>query len=471
MKILLVIILFILINCSNNSNTSSGTEIGNGYVSAIVTDIDGVPVANAKVTLLSSNHLPSVLDSQLTDETGSFKFKSSLDTIVNILISKDEMSFFTDSISPVVDSIDRDTFTITKSGCLALFVDDSIKYADQRLYLSGTGLSVLSSEMVKAGEHWLINFTGIPEIEQGQIVIENNDTVKSFTGHFSIASGGSQNVLGGISWSQYSLPSIPLVSLAGWDDYLWWGGSTTILKIKNGTSINTYNADSFFNFTNLTATAMGVAGTFWLANDKGGLGYITSSGYYAMIPEASCTSSIKSVTPDWSIDEGNGIAKNGSVAENYFYTDTKFTQLKASNNGTHWAATDSGKIYHIVDSSSAVILTKDNGLPGDSVLDMAIDTDSSLWVITESTILKISDSNIVEVPVFQGVALTNVKFVEVNYKGVWFASDSTLYILLDNTVYPINWDGVSFGGSKINSIYSHLEGSCWLVTNSGLFQF
>ncbi len=471
MKYLFVIILFILINCSNDTTISSGTEIGNGYISAIVTDTNGVPVSNAKVNLLSKEFIPSLLDSKTTDETGYFSFMTSTDTAVNILISKDGMSFFNDSIYPVADLIANDTFSLTKSADITIIIDDSIEYADERLYLSGTGLSVHSSEMTKMGEHWSINFTEIPEIKQGQVVIENGDSVKSLTGYFDISPGESQNVLGGISWNQYSLPSTPLVSLAGWDDYLWWGGTTTILKIKNGTTTNTYDADSFFTFENLTATAMGNDGTFWLANDKGYLGYITKSGYYAMIPEAACTSAIISITSDWCIDTGNGIVQNDTGTGNYFFTESKFTQIINDNSGSVWAATNSGAIYHIYDSVNAAILTNIDGLPGDSILDMAISSDSILWVVTEGSLLKISNSNTVEIPVLQGASITDVKFIAVNGQGVWLASDSTLFILLDNTVYPIDWDGVPFIGSELTAVYSHSEGSFWLVTDSELFEF
>lgn len=470
-RLILIILIFLFMGCSTDNSISSGTEIGNGYLSAVVVNTNGEPILNAKVTLLTTKEIPKTIDTLRTVSFGSFNFVSEVDTIINILIQKDTLSLFLSNLKLSAKPTSIDTFIIKPSGSFSVVVEDSSMYADETFFISGTGISENSSSLVKDGEHWLLTFENIPEMDRGQIVLFMNDSVENFSGSFSVTSGYSEIILGGISWKECALPANPLISIAGWKNRLWWGSDTTIFEIENGAIANTYMSDSIFTFENLTATTIGVDGTFWLANNSGYIGYITTTGYNRMIPTPSCTSSIISMTPGWSIDMGNGIAQNDTAEGKYFFTNVKFTKVIAGLDSSVWATTDEGEIYHIYDSSNAIILTTLEGLPGDSILDIASTSNGDLWVVTESTVLKISNSNVVETPTFQGESLTNVKFVEVNSKGVWFASNSTLYILLGNTIYPINWEGISFNGSELIKIHSHIEGSFWLVSDSGLFEF
>lgn len=466
-----LILTFSLWSCSTNDSVSSGTEIGNGYLSAVVITANGEPVVNAKVTLLTNKDIPESLDTLRTKSLGDFSFISDFDTIINLLVQLDSLSLFVDSFELSTDPNSIDTFIVKSSGNLSLVVKDSSKYIDEKFYIRGTGIYKTAYDLVKDGEHWILNFDNVPELNRGQILLSANDSVESFSGTFNITSGSTEKFVEGVSWEEYSLPSINLVSLAGWERRLWYCSSDSILEIEDGTFTNSYASDSNFTFGNLTATTIGEDGTFWLANDKGFIGYITQSGYHAMIPTPSCTTSIISVTRYWCVDKGNGIAQNDTAYGKYYYTEAKFTQIISDYSSGVWAATDGGDIYHIIDSSKATVLTTVDGLPGDSILDIASASNGELWVVTLSSILKISNSNIVEVPSMLGETLTDIRFVEVNKEGVWFASENTLYVLIDNTVYPINWDGVSFNGSQLVDIYSHVTGSFWLVSDNGLFEF
>lgn len=469
-KMLIIVVFILLVGCSSDDTISSGTEIGNGYITAIVVNAEGLPVDNANVFVLSSEAIPERLDSLETDGHGMFSFKGNSDSVVNVLISKDSLKSFTRSFLLSFDSLAVDTMIVKPVGGTSLIIEDSAKYAGAEFFLTGTGLSVFASEMVRHGEHWILRFSNIPEMDSAQIVFSSMDSIVKLSGTFDIISGESINVLEGIRWKEHSLPSIPLVAITGWKDRLWWAGSTEVLRLEDGIIYEAFPSDSFFDFENLTSVTTGIDGTFWFANDNGYIGFILESSYTGILPTPSCTSSILSLTQNWAIDQGSGIVANDTAGAKYMFVDTKFTRLMPDSFGGVWASTDDGRVYHIIDSTQFSVFTTSDGLAGDSILDIAVTEGNDLWVVTESSIVKILFSGVVEIPTWSGVPGLKIISVEVNKRGVWFNTNTGLYVLLGNSIYPINWSGVPFSGKTISTTYSHYNGSFWLINEDALYK-
>lgn len=462
------LLLFLFFGCSNDNTIGSGTEVGNGYIAAEVINSDGLQIKGANIIILSSDDLPDTLASDVSDDIGRFVVKRPVDTMVSVLIFKDSLSFFIDSLYPTVDSINKNIFILKKSSKLNIVVTDSSEFVGSNIFISGTGISVNSSEITKSGEHWIVTFNNVPEISRVQIIKLSNDSVEGLTGSFNINSGEDKNIVGDIIWRKFDKPQQPLVSLSGIGDKLWWCSDSVVLEFKNGEILNSYYSDDFFNFNKLTTTAMGIDTTLWLANNNGFIGYITKSGYYAMIPSQICTSSIISLTANWSIDLGKGINKNDSLSSGYLFTDDKFTKIINDKSNGVWASTDDGRIYHIYSNGTSDLYTAVEGLPGDSIYDIELDLDGILWGITVSSVFKILKSGVVEIPVIQGEILTSVNLISINDNGIWFASQNELFILKDNTAYKINWIDEIL---NIESTFSYANGSYWVVSNDGLYEF
>ena len=477
MKKLLILLtsLISLIGCTGGS-LSSGTEIGNSYVAATIANNRGNTIGGAVVKLLSHDDIPAIIDSVVTDSTGIFHFKVASNRDYNLIVSTDSSAYFMSKIALYKDSISTDTITTEPTGSLVVIIEDSINTTNREFYIAGTGISLSTSDLLFNDGRWLLTFSDLPAINEIKVLEKISSKVTDFTGKFSIIPNENRVVLGDVRWDRYSLLSTPLVGLGGIGDTLIWASDSSISKIVKGEVKETLLSSATFNFKSITSSSMGGDSTFWIANKSGGLGYILDFTTYGMVSSTPMSSSINSlaVTENgrWFFTTENGgvttYTNKSTKVWDTMFVGINFSEVVNGSNNSVWVTTN-GKLYHISDLFESTIVTAVDGLTGDSILDIAF-IDDKLWVVSKSGVRTVSTSGTVETPRISGVSLIGLNSVTGNKKGVWFTSDTDLYLLQNSTLYGINWNGVSFSGYTITDCYSDGGESLWLVSEVGLYK-
>lgn len=136
--------IFGLINCSDNSNLSGGTTIGNPHtISGIIVDSIGNAIPNLRLNLLPADYNPlSDITSDNTTETGDLGEYEIIDVydgkyVLNATLIEAQKLLY---VNVLIDGNDeeRGQDTIKSTGVISVYLTNEAYSADRFLYIPGT---------------------------------------------------------------------------------------------------------------------------------------------------------------------------------------------------------------------------------------------------------------------------------------------------------------------------------------------
>lgn len=473
MRFLFLTLLIFLMGCSSKGDIGSGTEIGNGYVTAFLYDSTGTPIAQSAIRVLTTEEIPKIIDTVYTSSIGLFTFSTPLYDSVTLLIEGEELSLLQPNYRLSRDETLRDTFYVENTGTLKVVVGDSSSLFQTEYYIAGTDLFFSPNQLIKEDSFWVVE-QKLPAMEKSRILYKKDDTIRQFSTTFTIVSDSTTTILGGLLIDSLPLKSQEQINLTGDSNTLWYHSGLEIYKVENLAITDSITASAQFDFSDLTTVATGSDDTFWFGTVTGHTGYITPSGYKAIIPNPVCNTAIQSLASfennNWIAPKDKGLILKGSFDSTYLFDSVQFKRLLPGKNETLWAATATGKVYLINSDHSATITTLKGDEESDIIVDIALDTTGDLLLLTNSDLQRISKDGNIESIENHGLDISSIIHIESNAKGLWLCSSDTLYLLQKNKLFSISWKGSPLEKQRMSETYSQLKGQFWLATESALFR-
>lgn len=476
MKRLLLLLIIVFVSCSNN-NVSSGTEIGNAFVSGIIYDNNNLPAKKVKVEILTSSQIPDLIKNIETDTLGCFTFEIEMNQHINLFIDSGSIASVVESLIISEKEVSLDPIYLHKTGSASLNISDSIYNDSGFIYLSGTLIHKSVNEAIIVDDQWILSFDNLPIDTDATFTYKKDEEPEKYiSGSFSIESDMNTDVLSDIFWRIYPSPQESVIDFTSdLEGNLWWGSAQTIYKFNNSMVDQIFSSNQEFPFDTLTTLACGNDGTIWIGTQTGQIAYIKGSLKHTLNeqPFNGAVNSVQTSSDNglWFATEEEGLFrfKNASWDSiNSVSTDLISNCIKKVINdksGGVFFYNQENQLFHC---DSNLTLTSFN--LDENILDLTFTSDEILWILTDSIIYNVNKELGINEFIDANIEEVNFNRIESVNTDIWLSSSNSLYLLRDGKYFNINWQGSPFKGNQIYKIESYGTINLWLYTDAGLFE-
>lgn len=471
MRLLLLLLIALLYSCGGDGDLSSGTEIGNGYISAYLLDSTGAPLSNSPVRVLSTEKIPTLIETVRTDSEGHFTYKTELYDSITIVVESSSHSLLRRDYPLSVDEKSSDTFYVQPQGTLKVIVEDSSTLLATIYYVEGTDFSFSPTQLIKEETYWSV-LIPLPPMENASIVYRKNSTITPYSTTFSIVPDSTTTVLGGVVVEKLPLGATAMTKITGDSNTLWYYTGLEVYKYEELVQTAFYPSTAQFDISEISTVMTSLDGTFWFSTKDGHIGYITPSGYKAIIPNPVSSSAIQSLSTvdssNWIAPLDGGLIYKAAEESTTLFAGIQFKTLQAGINDHLWAVTVDNKIYHIApDHSHRITSLKD---ANDTIGDIALESSGSLLILTKSALQRVTTEGSLETVLSDDLPLPEISRIASNASGIWCMSDSQVYLIRKGVSYELSWRGAPFAGATIFDSFASLNSKLWLATDSALYR-
>jgi signal transduction histidine kinase/ligand-binding sensor domain-containing protein len=220
---------------------------------------------------------------------------------------------------------------------------------------------------------------------------------------------------------------------------LWLGGSTDVIRWRDGRAVETHRVNAF-----VTSLARTSDGTLWVGVLKKGTGLGLQQLRGGVLKTF--------VTPQL---DGSTIS---------------VTSLMADRDGNLWVATDDAGVVRIAGGAVERYRHTD-GLSGDSVWALFEDREGIVWAGTTSGIDSFRDPRVVTFSAVQGLGKDLAAGIVASRDGtVWVSNNGSLDRITKGTVTSIS-QGNGLPGTQVTAMLEDRAGNMWVGVDDGLYLF
>lgn len=450
-KLIIVLIpfVFFIIGCSDSSVSDGGSvsDVGNPFVSGIVSDSLGNPIKDVVIEIYPADYNPisdTLLDFPLlglSDSLGKFKINvADTQTKYSLLVTSEKVNsaVINSGIFGTVDTTIQHEFSLKGLSAVKIYFKDSAGLAGNYLYIAGSDIFMFieESDIILKNDRYFILFDSLPKGQVGELVLFNG----------TLDLGVSDN-----------------------------------LKISDTLDVHMNYKWSFYDYTNsslpddtISEFLIENTGALWVGTSKNGL-FKFENGIFSQI-EGSQGLSITSIA-----ENKNSELIIGTYTGLYKYSNTVFTQysvaslpdshitdITVDSRGIEWIGTPKGCVK--VDNSFIEVLdTGSTPLKESYITSISEEVDSVVVICTKTgfgiykndswTVYYIGDINCEIKDTIRGVA--------VNQAGKkYFATKSGIVVLSGSFWYSYETENEGIFNNDIRSIGIDEDNNVWAGTNS-----